>query len=81
VGNRAGVFPTSQPTGNRLTTLELWDSNGTLAGGQFVVNGVAQTRGHEIDVSPANVAGVVFDVAPLGVPTCFMRVFLRVTAR
>src|SRR5262249_56920433 len=31
------------------------------AGGQFVVNGVAQTGGHEIDVSPANVANTVFD--------------------
>ena len=42
--------------------LELWDSNGTLAGGQFVVNGMPQTGGHEIDVSPANVANTVFDV-------------------
>ena len=35
--------------------LELWDSNGSVAGGQFVVNGQAQTGGHEIDVAPANV--------------------------
>jgi hypothetical protein len=42
--------------------LQLWDSNGTAAGGQFIVNGVAQTGGHEIDVSPANVAGTIFDV-------------------
>ncbi len=41
--------------------LELWDSNGTAAGGRFVVNGVAQTAGHEIDVSPADVANTVFD--------------------
>ena len=46
--------------------LELWDSNGTLAGGQFVVNGVAQTGGHEIDVSPANVANTVFDAGTAG---------------
>jgi hypothetical protein len=46
--------------------LELWDSNGTAAGGQFVVNSVAQTGGHEIDVSPANVANTVFDVGTLG---------------
>ncbi len=32
------------------------DSNGTAAGGQFVVNGVAQTGGHEIDVTPGNVS-------------------------
>ncbi len=41
--------------------LELWDSNGTTAGGEFLVNGVAQTAGHEIDVSPADVANTVFD--------------------
>jgi hypothetical protein len=46
--------------------LELWDSNGTVGGGQFVVNGVAQTGGHEIDVTPANVAGTVFDAGTLG---------------
>jgi len=37
-----------------------------VAGGQFVVNGVAQTGGHEIDVSPANVANTVFDAGTLG---------------
>jgi hypothetical protein len=41
--------------------LELYDSDGTVAGGQFVINGVAQTGGHEIDVTPANVASTVFD--------------------
>jgi len=46
--------------------LELWDSKGTLAGGQFVVNGVPQTGGHEIDVAPANVANTVFDVGTAG---------------
>ena len=46
--------------------LELWDSNGTTAGGQFVVNGVPQTGGHEIDVSPANVANTVFDAGTAG---------------
>jgi hypothetical protein len=47
-------------------TLELWDTNGTPAAGQFVVNGVAETGGHEIDVSPTNVANVAFDVGTLG---------------
>ena len=46
--------------------LELWDSKGTLAGGQFVVNGVPQTGGHEIDVAPANVANTVFDAGTAG---------------
>lgn len=39
----------------------MWDSNGTVAAGQFVVNGVAQTSGHEIDVTAANVANTVFN--------------------
>jgi hypothetical protein len=46
--------------------LELWDSNGTITGGQFVVNGVPQTGGHEVDVSPTDVANTVFDVGALG---------------
>ena len=46
--------------------LELWDSKGTLAGGQFVVNGVPQTGGHEIDVAPAKVASTVFDAGTAG---------------
>jgi hypothetical protein len=46
--------------------LELWDSFGTAATGQFKVNGVAQTGGHEIDVSPANVASVVFAEGTIG---------------
>ena len=49
--------------------LELWDSKGTLAGGRFVVNGVPQTGGHEIDVSPSNIATAVFDVGTSGGPT------------
>ena len=44
----------------------MWDSKGTVAGGQFVVNGVAQTGGHEIDVQPVSVASTVFDVGTAG---------------
>jgi hypothetical protein len=47
-------------------TLELWDSNGTAATGQFVVNGVAQTGGHAIGVASGDVANTVFDVGMLG---------------
>ena len=48
--------------------LELWDTNGRyrVGGGQFTINGVAQTGAHEIDVTPANVANVVFDVGTVG---------------
>ncbi len=50
----------SDPNNVGYQALELWESNGTPAIGQFVVNGVAQTGGHEIDVSPANVADTEF---------------------
>jgi hypothetical protein len=56
----------SDPDGVGYQKLELWDSAGTVAGGQFVVNGTPQSGGHEIDVAPANVAGTVFDVGTLG---------------
>ena len=56
----------SDPNAVGYQKLELWDSNGTVSGGQFVVNGVAQTGGHEIDITPANVANTVFDVGTLG---------------
>jgi hypothetical protein len=46
--------------------LELWDSSGTAAGGQFVVNNAPQSGGHEIDVAPGDVANTVFDVGTLG---------------
>jgi Cellulase (glycosyl hydrolase family 5) len=52
----------ADPANVRYQKLELWDSKGTVAGGQFVVNGVAQTGGHEIDVTPANVTSTVFKV-------------------
>jgi hypothetical protein len=56
----------SDPGNVGYQKLELWDSIGTPAGGQFVVNGVAQTGGHEIDVSPANVANTVFNEGTTG---------------
>jgi autotransporter passenger strand-loop-strand repeat protein len=56
----------TDPDGVRYQKLELWDSNGTAAGGQLVVNGKAQTGGHEIDVAPGDVANTVFDVGSLG---------------
>jgi probable HAF family extracellular repeat protein len=46
--------------------LELADSNGTVTGGQFVINGIAQTGGHEIDVAPADVSKTVYNVGTLG---------------
>ena len=62
----SGLVTISDPGFVGYQQLELWDSKGTLAGGQFVVNGVAQSGGHEIDVSPANVANTVFDAGTAG---------------
>jgi uncharacterized protein (DUF983 family) len=56
----------SDPDQAGFQMLHLWDSNGTVGGGQFMVNGVAQTGGHEIDVAPADVTNTVFNVGTLG---------------
>jgi hypothetical protein len=56
----------SDPDQVGFQKLELWDSNGTVAGGQFVLNGMPQSGGHEIGVLPANVANAVFDVGSTG---------------
>jgi hypothetical protein len=60
----------SNPAGVGYHQLELWDSNGTAATGQFKVNGTPQTGGHEIDVTPANVVNSVFDVGTTGRHRC-----------
>ena len=64
--NLSNLVTISDPGFVGYQQLELWDSKGTLAGGHFVVNGMAQTGGHEIDVSPANVANTVFDAGTAG---------------
>jgi hypothetical protein len=64
--NLSSLVTISDPGGVSYQKLELWDSNGTAATGQFVVNGVGQTGGHEIDVTPANVANTVFDEGTSG---------------
>jgi probable HAF family extracellular repeat protein len=56
----------SDPAGIGYQKLELWDSNGTVGAGQFVINGVPQSGGHEIDVAPTDVAGTLFDVGTVG---------------
>jgi hypothetical protein len=62
----SSLVTVSDPNHLGYQKLELWDSNSTVVGGEFVVNGVAQTGAHEIDVSPADVANTVFDVGTLG---------------
>jgi hypothetical protein len=56
----------SNPDNVGFWKLELWDSTGTVTGGQFVVNGVPQTGGHEIDIAPADMANTYYDVGTLG---------------
>jgi hypothetical protein len=64
--NLSTLVSIADPGGVGYQKLELRDSIGTAAGGQFVVNGVAQTGGHEIDVTPANVAGTTFHEGTTG---------------
>ena len=64
--NLSSLVTIADPGNVGYQKLELWDANGTVAGGQFKVNGVAQTGGHEIDVAPANVANTVFDAGTVG---------------
>ena len=47
-------------------SLQLWDSNGTSAGGQFVIGNSPQTGGHVIEVAPTDLANTVFHVGTLG---------------
>src|SRR6185437_11476053 len=56
----------SDPGSVGYSRLELWDANGTAATGQFVVGGTRESGGHEIDVTPADVATAVFDVGTAG---------------
>src|SRR5436189_188004 len=56
----------SDPDQVGFLKLELWDSIGTVSGGQFVVNGSAQSGAHEIGVSAGDVSYTVFDVGTLG---------------
>ena len=64
--NLSSLVTIADPANVGYQQLHLWDTAGTVAGGHFVVNGVAQTGGHEIDVSPANVANTVFKVGSTG---------------
>ena len=54
------------PSGVGYQKLELWDSNGTVTGGQFVVGGVAKAGNVEIDVNSSTFANTVYDVGTLG---------------
>jgi hypothetical protein len=58
----------SDPDNVGYQKLELWDSNGTTTGGQFIVNGTPQSGGHEIDVAPTDVSNTVFDVGSTAAP-------------
>jgi hypothetical protein len=51
----------SDPGNVGYQDLQLWDSAGTVAGGEFQINGVAQAANIAINISPANVANTMFD--------------------
>ncbi|WP_163163431.1 hypothetical protein, partial [Bradyrhizobium uaiense] len=59
--------------------LQLWDSNGTAAGGEFLINGVAQSAGQAINVPSG--ANVVFDAGTsAGTDTLWARLIQNGTA-
>jgi hypothetical protein len=57
--NLPSLVTISDPGSVGYQTLQLWDSDGTVAGGEFLINGVAQTANHTINVPSG--ANVVFD--------------------
>src|SRR6202043_599095 len=62
----SSLVTVSDPSGVGYQKLELWDSNGTAATGQFLVNGVAESGRHNIDVTSTDYANTFFDVGTLG---------------
>ncbi|WP_229188396.1 beta strand repeat-containing protein, partial [Bradyrhizobium oropedii] len=68
----SSLVTVSDPNSAGYQTLQLWDSNGTVAGGEFLINGVAQTAGHAINVPSG--ANVVFDAGTsAGTDTLYAR--------
>ncbi len=63
--NLASLAAIFDPGNVGYQKLELWDAVGG-SGGQFVVNGAAQTAGHEIDLTPAQAATTTFQVGAAG---------------
>src|SRR6185369_830384 len=63
----SNMVTVSDPGHENYQTLQLWDSNGSSAGGLLVVNGVSQTGGHEIDISLTDAAITGFFAGNLGV--------------
>ena len=64
--NLSSLVTILDPNNVGYQELQLWDTNGTAATGEFMVNGVALPAGQWVNVSPANVANTVFDVGTLG---------------
>ncbi|WP_163163553.1 hypothetical protein, partial [Bradyrhizobium uaiense] len=63
----------------RIPQLQLWDSNGTAAGGEVLINGVAQSAGQAINVPSG--ANVVFDAGTsAGTDTLWARLIQNGTA-
>ncbi|MFU0448729.1 hypothetical protein ACMZZG_25100, partial [Pseudocitrobacter faecalis] len=59
------LFMASDPDGDTITQYAFWDTGGN---GHWVVNGVAQAAGTEIEVSAANLSQVSYVFGPTGTP-------------
>ncbi len=64
--NLSSLVTIADPGAVGIQKLELYDTNGTVTGGRFKINGVAQTGGHEIDVTSGNLGDTVFDAGTWG---------------
>jgi len=63
----SSLFQFSDPdAGDTLQHVQVWDDTSDPASGHFVVNGVAQSAGHPIDLTLAQVAQTVFQTAAAG---------------
>ncbi len=54
----ASMFSVSTPDGRPITKYELWDTG--TGGGHFLVNGVAQATGMEIDLTAGQLANAIY---------------------
>ena len=66
-GALSSLFQFSDPdAGDTLQHVQVWDDTSDPASGHFVINGVAQSAGHPIDLTLAQVAQTVFQTAAAG---------------
>ena len=54
------LFSVSDADNDTITAYQFWDSTADPASGHWVVGGAAQTAGHAIDVTVAQIASATF---------------------